>query len=200
MSTSYTEAEILEQFSNLVAKSLRISPAKVTADADLSGDLGAESLDLIEITMETETLFNIWLPQKSILETAAEVFGRDVLVKDGFLTSEGKQLLSKRLPVEDAYLFQGEVAVKDLNSYFLRVGTWVNMIDGLVRHTPTRCSDCGGALSGGSSFDMKCKDCGRVVPLQSGEELNLEWVRDYYEKEYLPSRPQELSRATASSL
>ena len=81
-------------------------------------DLGAESLDLIEITMETETQFHIFLPDKSILETAVEVFGSDILEKDGYLTEEGKRLLLRRLPEADARAFQGEVAVKDLQHIF----------------------------------------------------------------------------------
>ena len=198
MVTTYNESEILDQFSSVVAKSLRVDRAKVTPEANL-GDLGAESLDLIEITMETETLFNIWLPQKSILESAAEVFGQDVLVRDGFLTSEGKRLLSRRLPAEDAHTFEGEVSLKDLNRYFLRVSTWVHMINGLVQHTPLRCPECGGKMTGGTSFDVKCNDCGHVVALRSGEELNLEWVRDYREKEHAVAQPAQLQGTATTS-
>ena len=59
-------------------------------------NLDAESLDLIEITMETESAFDVWLPEKSVLDTAAEVFGPDILVRDGVLTEAGKELLRRR--------------------------------------------------------------------------------------------------------
>ena len=74
---------------------------KIAPDTHLT-DLGAESLDLIEITMETETQFHIFLPDKSILETAVEVFGPGILEKDGYLTDEGKRLLLRRMPEADA--------------------------------------------------------------------------------------------------
>ena len=66
---------ILEKFADIVSNSLRIDAARVVEDAYLD-DLGAESLDLLEITMEAEEAFNILIPQKNILQTAQEVFGR----------------------------------------------------------------------------------------------------------------------------
>ena len=87
-----TESEVFDKFAQIVAKSLRIDASQIAPDTHLT-DLGAESLDLIEITMETETQFHIFLPDKSILETAVEVFGPGILEKDGYLTAEGKRFL-----------------------------------------------------------------------------------------------------------
>src|SRR5579885_1820536 len=124
--TEIAESEILERFSQVVAKSLRIEASQVVPDAYLDA-LGAESLDLIEITMETETQFHIFLPDKSILDTAVDVFGPGVLEKDGFLTQEGKLLMRQRMPEADAHQFEGEVSVNELKHYFLKVSTWIRM-------------------------------------------------------------------------
>src|SRR5947209_1617818 len=67
---------------------------------------------LREITMETEAQFDVWLPEKSVLDTAAEVFGAGVLEKDGCLTEDGKRLMTRRMPAGDAASFTGEIAVK----------------------------------------------------------------------------------------
>jgi acyl carrier protein len=180
-----TEPEIFEKFAQIVARALRVDVSQVTRETHLN-DLGAESLDLIEITMETESQFHIFLPDKSILETAVEVFGPDVLEKEGVLTEEGKRLMMRRLPEADAATFQGEVAVKDLQHYFLKVSTWLRMIEGLVEYTPTECAACGGAMTPSMGFRMKCGQCGQEITLRSGEELNREWVKEYYDKEYRP--------------
>jgi acyl carrier protein len=180
-----TGVEIFDRFAQIVARSLRIDASQVTPDIQLT-DLGAESLDLIEISMETESQFHIFLPDKSILETAVEVFGPGILEKDGYLTDEGKRLLLCRLPEADAQAFEGAVSVKDLQRYFLRVDTWVRMIQGLVRYTPAECASCGGAMAASMGFRMKCTQCGAEITLRSGEELNREWVREYYEQEYRP--------------
>lgn len=178
-----TESEVFEKFAQIVARSLRIDASQVKPDIHLN-DLGAESLDLIEITMETESQFHIFLPDKSILETAVEVFGPDILEKEGYLTEEGKRLLLRRMPETDAAAFQGQVAVKDLQSYFLKVDTWVRMIQGLAQYTPAECAACGGAMTASQGFRMKCTRCGEEITLRSGEELNREWVVEYHEKEY----------------
>lgn len=180
-----TEAEVFDKFAQIVARSLRIDASQVTPDIHLN-DLGAESLDLIEITMECESQFHIFLPDKSILETAVEVFGPNVLEKDGYLTDEGKRLMMCRLPDADAEAFRGDVAVKDLQSYFLKVDTWVHMIQGLAQYTPGECAACGGPMTASMGFRMKCTRCGEEITLRSGEELNREWVQEYHDKEFRP--------------
>src|SRR5579862_6264406 len=161
-----TESEIFDKFAQIVARSLRIDASQVIPDVHLT-DLGAESLDLIEISMETESQFHIFLPDKSILETAVEVFGSDVLEKDGYLTDEGKRLLMRRMPETDSQAFEGPVAVKDLQRYFLQVSTWVRMIQGLVRYTPGECAACGGPMAASMGFRMKCARCGEEITLRS---------------------------------
>lgn len=184
-----SESEVLEKFSQVVAHSLRIEPARVTPGAHLD-ELGAESLDLIEITMESETVFNIWLPEKSILETAIEVFGPGILEQDGFLTEEGRTLVMRRMPEADAEALVDPVSVESLQRYFMRVGTWVHMIQGLVRHTPRVCTECGGSMAAAPGMRMKCAACGHEVALRSAEEINREWVQDYHDREYSPRLAQ----------
>jgi acyl carrier protein len=188
MNSKLTEAEIYEKFADIVTASLRVDRERVTMDAHLMNDLDAESLDLIEISMETEAAFDIWLPEKSILDTAAEVFGPDVLVRDGLLTAAGKELLRRRMPPESAHLFDGEVSTKSLQSYFLTVRSWVALIDRLMEYTPVTCEACGGALKAETGFRLQCTQCHTQVALQSGEELNRQWVQQYYDQEYIRSK------------
>jgi len=183
---------VADKFAQIVADSLRIEPSRVTPDAYLD-DLGAESLDLIEITMESEAAFNVWIPEKSILETAIEVCGAGVLEKDGYLTDDGRRLMMLRLPEEEADKLPELLAVTDLQRYFLQVGTWVRMIAELKKHTPKMCASCGGTLGATPGLRMKCTACGEEVALRSGEELNREWVLQYY------SPSTEMSRGSCAA-
>src|ERR1017187_4178189 len=114
-----TESEVFDKFAQIVAKSLRIDASQIAPDTHLT-DLGAESLDLIEITMETETQFHIFLPDKSVLETAVEVFGPGILEKDGYLTEEGKRFLLRRMPGADAQSLDGKLLLKSYGGLFMR--------------------------------------------------------------------------------
>lgn len=170
--------EVLSRFAAIVSRSLHVEAAKVTADAYLD-DLGAESLDLIEISMGAEEAFDIWLSEKSILQTAKDVFGQDVLEQNGVLTDAGKALLAARMPELDPAVLAGEVRVAGLNRQFMRVSGWVGMIEGLIAASPSACPQCAGELGKAIAFKRKCALCGAETSLVSGEELNRQWVLNY---------------------
>ena len=58
---------VFEQFQAIIADNLNISKDKVTLNANLADDLGADSLDAVEIIMNLEESFNI-----SIADDATE--------------------------------------------------------------------------------------------------------------------------------
>lgn len=57
-----TEQKVIE----ILAKQLRIDAAKITAETNMASDLGADSLDLVEILMSLEEEFNISIPDEAI--------------------------------------------------------------------------------------------------------------------------------------
>lgn len=171
-------AAIRKTFADLVGRSLHIDKALVTDEAYLD-DLGAESLDLIQIVMEAEEAFGIWISEKSVLHTARQVYGPGVLDRDGVLTDEGKALLAARLPELDAAALSGEVPLARISKEFLRVGGWVAMIASLIEASPRDCPQCGGEFAKAAAYRRKCSACGVETPLPSGEELNRQWVDAY---------------------
>jgi acyl carrier protein len=173
-----TESEILDRFAPIIARSLRIAPERVTADAYL-GDLGAESLDLLEITMDTEEEFGVVMPQNDILHVGQEVFGDGVLVRQGALTERGARFLQRRLSFDREAIAVGR-PVAEVVRVFQRVGTWVRVIQGLLEHSPTQCPSCGSTLSKPLAARVKCTSCDTEVDLPAGDDLNRRWVEEYY--------------------
>ena len=57
-----TEKKVIE----ILAKQLRIDAAKINASTNIATDLGADSLDLVEILMSLEEEFNISIPDEAI--------------------------------------------------------------------------------------------------------------------------------------
>lgn len=55
-----------EQLITLIADELSVPKEKVTLDADLQDDLGADSLDAIQLIMSIENAFDITIPDSEI--------------------------------------------------------------------------------------------------------------------------------------
>jgi acyl carrier protein len=55
-----------EQLFELIANELSVAKEKITLDADLQEDLGADSLDAIQLIMSIENEFNITVPETEI--------------------------------------------------------------------------------------------------------------------------------------
>lgn len=50
---------VFEQVKAIICKELKLDPSKVTEESNLKDDLGADSLDAVEIIMDIEDEFNI---------------------------------------------------------------------------------------------------------------------------------------------
>ena len=48
----------------IVAEQLGVEQASITAEASFAGDLGADSLDVVEMVMKIEEEFNVELPDE----------------------------------------------------------------------------------------------------------------------------------------
>ncbi len=57
-------AELEEKVKNIIAKELGVEMEKLTDDASFMEDLGADSLDIVELVMEFEKEFNIDIPDE----------------------------------------------------------------------------------------------------------------------------------------
>ena len=64
--------ELFEKIQKLIAEKLEIDESKITLDSSFRGDLGADSLDTVELIMEFEKEFGITIPDEKA-ETIATV-------------------------------------------------------------------------------------------------------------------------------
>lgn len=55
-------AEIAEKVKGIIVEKLGVDAAEVTPEASFTNDLGADSLDTVELIMEFEKEFNIAIP------------------------------------------------------------------------------------------------------------------------------------------
>ena len=90
-----TKEEIFEKIQVALVEALGVDDEDVTPDATLVGDLGAESIDFLDIVFRLEKTFEIKIPR-------GELFPEDILtdstyVQEGRVTAEGVEKLKKQV-------------------------------------------------------------------------------------------------------
>src|SRR5947199_8439051 len=95
-----TQDEIYAKVSGTLVEALNVDEGEVTPQATLQGDLGAESIDFLDIVFRLEREFGIKIPRGELFPES--IFqGDPEMVQDGKLTSKGLEELKTRMPYAD---------------------------------------------------------------------------------------------------
>jgi len=110
-----TRDEIFEKLREILEEALGVDEEEVTIDASLTADLGAESIDFLDIVFRLEKTFST--PDRPFKVEQGELFPDDVLeheewVADGKFTDEGMAMLHERMPHVDFSSFDSD---RDVN-------------------------------------------------------------------------------------
>lgn len=97
--STLTEREILEKTRECLAGALGIEPQEIQPESSLVKDLGAESIDFIDIIFRLEKAFDIKIPSGELFP--ANLLNENGLVQEGRLTPEGLKVLRARMPYLD---------------------------------------------------------------------------------------------------
>jgi acyl carrier protein len=105
---------IFEKVKEALIDALGVDDDEVTEEATMVGDLGAESIDFLDIVFKLEKAFDISIPRE-------ELFPDDILtnaeyVADGKLTDEGLAKLKERMPFADLSKFEGDPQVQNFGN------------------------------------------------------------------------------------
>jgi len=57
-------ADLWRKLVEIISKVLSVEASRITYESSFTNDLGADSLDAVELVMELEKEFNIWIPQE----------------------------------------------------------------------------------------------------------------------------------------
>lgn len=57
---------IFDKLKEIVAEQLDVEPEKVTMDSTITEDLGADSLDTVDLVMAIEEVFDIQIPDEAV--------------------------------------------------------------------------------------------------------------------------------------
>jgi acyl carrier protein len=127
-----TKDEIFEKIREALVEALGVDDDEVVPEATLVGDLGAESIDFLDIVFRLEKGFDIKIPR-------GELFPEDVLtnpdyVQDGKVTEKGLSELRERVPFIDLSEFEKNPVVQDFGN-MLTVSDMVRFVETKVEVT-----------------------------------------------------------------
>jgi acyl carrier protein len=111
-----SQAEIYEKVSATLVDALNVEQDEINPASTLQGDLGAESIDFLDIVFRLEREFGIKIPRNELFPEA--IFQGDPdFVTDGKVTEKGLKELREKMPFADITKFEKNpelTAISDL--------------------------------------------------------------------------------------
>lgn len=111
-----TRDEVFEKVKGVLVDALSVDEDEVTPSARLTSDLGAESIDFLDIVFKLEQTFGFKIAQGELFPDNVAQDAR--YVKDGRVTPEGIAALKQRLPHADFARFEKNPEVMKVAEVF----------------------------------------------------------------------------------
>ena len=119
--------EVFEKVQEVLVDALGLDDDEVTPEATLMGDLGAESIDFLDIVFRLEKAFDIKVPREELFP-AESVLNNPEYVSGGKLTDKGLAELKDKMPHTDLSEFEKDPDVNKIADLFT-VNAIVNFIE-----------------------------------------------------------------------
>jgi acyl carrier protein len=112
-----TQEEIYRKVSATLVEALNVDEGDVTPEATLQGDLGAESIDFLDIVFRLEREFGIKIDRDELFPES--IFqGNPEFVQEGRVTVKGMEELRQRMPFADLTTFEKSPEVARIGDLF----------------------------------------------------------------------------------
>jgi acyl carrier protein len=112
-----TQDEIYSKVSATLVEALNVDEGDVTPTSTLQGDLGAESIDFLDIVFRLEREFGIKIPRGELFPES--IFqGDPEFVTNGRVTEKGLAELHARMPFADLTQFEKDPELSHLSDLF----------------------------------------------------------------------------------
>ena len=127
-----TSEEILEKVTATMVDALGVDDDEVSPEATLVDDLGAESIDFLDIVFRLEKNFGVKIPRGELFP---EGLAADAtLVTDGVVNADGIAALREKLPHANVDGFAEDPTVENIQSMFT-VQMIINFIENKLKDT-----------------------------------------------------------------
>ncbi|MGW9437007.1 acyl carrier protein [Streptomyces sp. NPDC055607] len=162
------------------ARVLGCSVDSLSSETSLVGDLGADSLDLVELRCEIEDRLGMVMPQQSVLDHLVEIAGDS----DAAYQGPGRMTeLAARVLRLSAFRYTEEQAAAGMAPYEVArrstIANWAHFVHSAFDHLPASCPGCAGSVAALSpAHRAQCAGCGAPLTPVPGDEVLAAGVRE----------------------
>src|ERR1043166_8489377 len=112
-----SQDEIFQKVSATLVDALNVDEEEITPSSRLQGDLGAESIDFLDIVFRLEREFGIKIPRNELFPES--IFqGDPEFVQEGKVTAKGLSELREKMPFADLAEFEKNPQLNNLSDLF----------------------------------------------------------------------------------
>ena len=111
-----SEEDVFGKVQEVLMDALGVDEEEVTPEAKISADLGAESIDYLDITFRLEKAFDIKIPRGEL--GPEQLLNNPEYVRDGKLTEDGLTQLRERMKHADLTEFEKDPEVAKIMDLF----------------------------------------------------------------------------------
>jgi acyl carrier protein len=122
--------EIFGEVQEVLVDALGVDDDEITTEATLMGDLGAESIDFLDVVFRLEKTFSIKIPREELFP-AESLMNNPEFVNNGKLTEKGLGELREKMPHTNLLGFESDPDINKLGDLFT-VGAIVNYVEGKI--------------------------------------------------------------------
>jgi acyl carrier protein len=177
-----TEEKVFEELKKAIVETLRVDESLIKRESSLINDLGAESLDFLDINYRLEQAFGMKMARHFVLEHIEEMFGEGSAIdEDGRLTDKAIELLKIRFGNNMPQL-QAGMDVDEIPA-MVTVQSMVQGVTDILNSLPDKCSNCGNtAWQSDDGVKIKCGSCGEGATFTNGDDLIKAWLTKVQEE------------------
>ncbi len=125
--------EIFGEVQEVLVDALGVDDDEVTNAATLMGDLGAESIDFLDIVFRLEKAFEIKIAREELFPVES-LMNNPEFVNNGKLTETGLEEIKTKMPHTDFTTFENDPDINKLGDLFT-VNSVVNFVDLKLKNT-----------------------------------------------------------------
>ena len=175
------EQRVMEEVKKAIAEGIDIDPAGIKPESSLMNDLGAESLDFLDINYRLEQTFGIKMARRTVIDHMEELFGEESAIDaEGKLTAKAAQVLAMRYDGYEDRIRPG--MDMDELPVMVTVASIAEGVGSLLDTLPESCAECGAKnWTLQDETRVVCGACGEAAGFTSGDDLAQEWLKQIQE-------------------